>query len=152
MDSHGYNNKTINAKQAADAWKKFSTIIKNESSSKLQANIRALLSSKKMGERLEEFNNENAANKLQSVFRGHSGRNKALIEISKQEYENQEKKAIEAANKLQSVFRGHLGRKEATTEKAANKLQSVFRGHLGRKQATTEKADFLHIIGTNLHI
>ena len=43
--------------------------------------------------------------------------NKILVKRSKQEYENQEKKANEAANKLQSVFRGHLGRNKAKNKR-----------------------------------
>ena len=61
LENYGYNNKTINAKQAADALKTFYSIIKNESLSKLQSNIRSLLSGKKMGEHSEEFDNEDAA-------------------------------------------------------------------------------------------
>ena len=124
LDNFGYNNARISPKQAAKALKTFADVYKNES-----------------------------ASKLQSVFRGHLDRNKALVEKSRREYENQERNPNEAANKLQSVFRGHLDRNKALVEKsrqeyenqernaneAANKLQSVFRGHLDRNKALVKQ-------------
>ena len=69
-----------------------------------------------------ERNPNEAANKLQSVFRGHLDRNKALVEKSRQEYENQERNANEAANKLQSVFRGHLDRNKALVKQIKTRI------------------------------
>ena len=60
LENFGYNAR-ISPKEAAKALKTFADVYKNESASKLQSNIRALLSGKKIGERLEEFNNEDAA-------------------------------------------------------------------------------------------
>ena len=73
--------------------------------------------------------------------------NKILVKRSKQEYENQEKKANEAANKLQSVFRGHLGRNKAKNKQiqeignkiSAKILQRAYRGHLVKMNIIKKK-------------
>jgi len=173
LDEYGYNNRVLNPKRTSEILSKFSNIYKNEAVTTLQSFIRRKeQEEKKRVKRIrdyenglkqkriqltneEEENKENkAAEKLQSLFRGHKGRKEAKrIQLTNEE--RQQSKAInyerkQKQNRLQAeedaINRMLVERskkqyleQENKAKEAAEKLQSVFRGHKGRKEAELVK-------------